>query len=452
MPLTDVSVRLARARDRAYKLSDGGGLCLLIQPSGKKWWRLRYKWEGKEQMLSMGVYPNVSLLQAREKRDDARRLLARKIDPGAERRAARTVYQSTFEAVARDYLARLSRHVRDNKRSPETLKKATWVLERFVFPDLGTRPIGAITSKELLLVLKKIESQNFHETARRTKQKCGQIFRHAVGLGFAERDLTVDLRGLLETPLVEHHASITEPSRVGTLLRAIDGYHGRPETRGALRLAPLVFVRPGELRSAEWAHVDLEEGQWRIPAHLMKMRRPHIVPLSRQAVVILRELQEWTGEGRFLFPMSTNPDRTMSEATINYALTSIGYSGKEFTGHGFRSMASTLLNERGWDTEAIERQLAHIEGNGVKAAYNYAQHLPTRQKMMQGWADYLDELRAIPEPPSLDHSADSATTRLGQLERLSNLHRPVFSARIAEEEQETDEAPTGSPFSILNEA
>jgi hypothetical protein len=226
---------------------------LLIQPSGKKWWRLRYKWEGKEQMLSMGVYPDVSLYQAREKRDDARRLLARKIDPGAERRAARTVYQSTFEAVARDYLARLSRHVRDNKRSPETLKKATWVLERFVFPDLGKRPIGSITSKELLLVLKKIESQTFHETARRTKQKCGQIFRHAVGLGFAERDITVDLRGLLETPLVEHHASITEPARVGTLLRAIDGYHRRPETRGALRLAPLVFVRPGELRSAEWA-------------------------------------------------------------------------------------------------------------------------------------------------------------------------------------------------------
>lgn len=419
MALTDVSVRLARARDRAYKLSDSAGLCLLIQPSGKKWWRFRYKWQGKEQMLSMGIYPDVSLLQAREKRDDARRLLARNMNPGAERRAARIVYQSTFEAVARDYLARLSHHVRDSKRSPETLKKATWILERFLLPDLGNRPIGSITSKELLLVLKKIEAQNFHETARRTKQKCGQIFRHAVGLGFAERDITLDLRGLLEVPLVEHHASITEPARVGALLRAIDGYHGRPETRAALRLAPLVFVRPGELRSAEWVHVDLDEAQWRIPAPLMKMKRPHLVPLSRQAIAILRELQAWTGKGRFLFPMSTNPDRTMSDATINYALCSIGYSGKEFTGHGFRSMACTLLNERGWDTEAIERQLAHIERNGVKAAYNYAQHLPTRQKMMQAWADYLDELRALPEPPSLDDPAEVAATRkVRQLQRI----------------------------------
>jgi integrase len=336
---------------------------------------------------------------------------------------------------------------------PETLKKATWVLERFVFPALGKRPIGAITAKELLLVLKKIEVQNFHETARHTKQKCGQILRHAVGLGFAERDITMDLRGLLQAPLVEHHASITEPARAGALLRAIDGYHGRLETRGALRLAPLVFVRPGELRSAEWAHVDLEEAQWRIPAHLMKMKRPHIVPLSRQAIAILRELQEWTGKGRFLFPMSTNPDRTMSEATINYALCSIGYSGKEFTGHGFRSMASTLLNERGWDTEAIERQLAHIEGNGVKAAYNYAQHLPTRQKMMQAWADYLDELRALPEPPSLDDPADfAATQKVRQLERIVHTPSAGLPAMIADEDNEPGKAPGLHPVTLLSES
>ena len=398
MPLTDIAVRLARARDRAYKLADGGGLCLLVQPTGKKWWRFRYKWEGREQMLSMGIYPDVSLSQARERRGDARRLLARRIDPGAERRSVRTAQLHTFEGVARDYLMRLSRHVRDNQRSPETLKKATWILERFIFPELGARPIAAITSKELLQVLKKIEAKNLHETTRRARQKCGQVSRHAVGLGYAERDITVDLRGLIESPLVEHHASITEPLRVGALMRAIDAYHGRPETHCALQLSPLVFVRPGKLRSAEWEHVDFEEAQWRIPAHLMKMRRPHIVPLSRQSLVILRELFGRTGGGRFLFPMSTDHETTMSEATISYALKSIGYSGQECTGHGFRSMASTLLNERGWDSEVIERQLAHVEANGVKAAYNYAQHMPARRKMMQDWADYLDELRSLTSP------------------------------------------------------
>jgi integrase len=382
---------------------------LLIQPSGKKWWRFRYKWSGKEQMLSMGVYPDIPLLMARERRDDARRLLARNIDPGAERRVVRAVHQQTFEGVARHYLAGLARQVRDNKRSAETLKKATWMLERFVFPELGTRPIGEITSKELLVTLKKIETQNFRETARRTKQKCGQIFRHAVGLGYAARDITVDLRGLLESPLVEHHASITDPTQVSALLRALDNYHGRPETRAALRLAPLVFVRPGELRTAEWEHVDVVTANWRIPAHLMKMRRPHIVPLSRQAIEILRELKQRTGDGRFLFPMQLNRERPMSEFTVNYALRALGYSSGQFTGHGFRSMATTLLNEHGWDTEAIERQLGHIETNGVKAAYNYAQHLPLRQKMMQWWADYLDELRALQPPISIDDKHSKST-------------------------------------------
>lgn len=448
MPLTDVAVRMARARERAYKLSDGGGLCLLVQPSGKKWWRFRYMWQGKEQMLSMGVYPDVSLLQARERRDDARRLLTRKIDPGAERRAARVVDRQSFEAVARDYLAKLARHVRDNKRSPETLKKATWMLERFVFPDLGARPISSINSKELLLTLKKIESQNFHETARRTKQKCGQIFRHAVGLGLAERDITVDLRGLLEAPLVEHHPSITEPAQVGALLLALDSYQGRPETRAALRLAPLVFVRPGELRTAQWAHVDFEAAQWRIPAHLMKMRRPHIVPLSRQAIEILRELRTWTGDGPLLFPMRTNRERPMSEFTVNFALRSLGYRSGEFTGHGFRSMACTLLNERGWNTEAIERQLGHVEGNGVKAAYNYAQHLSLRQEMMQGWADYLDELRDLARRPASQEPREpqvTVPTHRSQAPRA----RMSFGADVPSADTATVAAETS--FVILDE-
>jgi integrase len=416
---------------------------LLVQPNGKKWWRFRYKWNGREQMLSMGVYPDVSLLQARERRNDARRLLARKIDPGAERRAVRAVERQTFEGVARHYLAGLARQVRDNQRSAETLKKATWMLERFVFPDLGPRPIGEITSKELLVTLKKIETQNFRETARRTKQKCGQIFRHAVGLGYAERDITVDLRGLLESPLVEHHASITEPAQVGALLRALDNYHGRPETRAALRLAPLVFVRPGELRTAEWEHVDILAAQWRIPAHLMKMRRPHIVPLSHQAIEILHELKQKTGDGRFLFPMQLNRERPMSEFTVNYALRALGYSSGQFTGHGFRSMATTLLNEHGWDTEAIERQLGHVEGNGVKAAYNYAQHLPLRERMMQWWADYLYKLRALPAPASIKEEHREFPSANSEYSAECASIRPV-----GDDSQPSDPVPS---FTIIDE-
>jgi integrase len=342
----------------------------------------------------MGIYPDVPLSKARERREAARRQLAIGVNPSAQGKTDKAANEHILESVGRHWLAQQARYVHKRKRSLSTYKKAKWMLQSFVFPELGDRPIGNITPSELLVVLKKIETQGLNETARRTKQRCGQVFRHGIGLGSAERDITVDLRGLLDSPIVTHHASITDPTAVGALLRAIDGYTGKRTTVCALKLAPLLFVRPGELRSAEWAHVDIENSQWRIPGVIMKMDVQHIVPLSRQALAILRELKELTGDGRYLFPALGKPHRTMSENTINVALRSLGYAHNEMTGHGFRSMASTLLNEQGcWTADAIERQLAHGEENHVRAAYNYAEYLPERRRMMQAWADYLDELR-----------------------------------------------------------
>jgi integrase len=394
MALTDTAIRLARPRERAYKLSDGRGLCLLVQPNGSKWWRYRYRFEGVPKMLSMGIYPDVPLSEARERRDAARRQLAIGVNPSAQRKIEKAAAEHTFESVGRHWLAQQARYVHKKKRALTTYQKAKWMLQSFIFPDLGSRPIGSITAPELLVVLKKIETQGLNETARRTKQRCSQVFRHGIGLGNAERDITLDLRGLLEPPIVTHLASITDPVAVGALLRAIDGYTGRRTTVCALKLAPLLFVRPGELRSAEWMHVDLGNAQWRIPAAMMKMDVQHLVPLSRQALAILRELKGFTGNGRYLFPGLGKPHRTMSENTINDALRTLGYARDDMTGHGFRSMASTLLNEQGcWTADAIERQLAHGEGNHVRAAYNSAEYLPERRRMMQAWADYLDELR-----------------------------------------------------------
>jgi integrase len=265
-------------------------------------------------------------------------------------------------------------------------------LENDVYPWLGRRPIADITPPELLATIRRIESRGAIETAHRATQNCSQVFRFAVATGRASRDITVDLRGALRPSITRHHASITEPKAIGELLRAIQDYSGSLITKCALRLAPLVFVRPGELRQAEWTEINIEAAEWRIPAARMKGRRQHIVPLARQAVEILQELGPATGHLRYVFPGEYHRRRPMSENTVNAALRRLGYTSDQMTGHGFRSMASTLLNEQGWDTEAIERQLAHVEGNSVKAAYNYAQHLPVRRKMMQAWADYLDSL------------------------------------------------------------
>lgn len=390
--LTDLAVKNARARDRAYKKGDGRGLCLLVQPNGAKWWRFRYRWAGKEQMLSLGTYPDTSLADARKEREKARQDLANDINPADARRTA-SAPERTFEAVARHWLAKLAKKVRLGKRSVKTLKKATWALETYVFPLIGTKHIGSIESHQLLAVLKKIEDLGLLETARRTRQRCGQVLRHGIGLGYCSRDITVDLRGLIEAPTVTHHAGLTEPVKVGGLLRDIDNYTGRRQTVLAMKLSPLTFVRPMELRMAEREAFDLEAGEWRVSRTIMKMKVEHVVPLSRQAIAIVREALTLSVGSQYLFPCLGNPRRCMSENTVNDALRRLGYETDEQTAQGIRVMASTLLNEQGWPPDAIEKQLAHIEENEVREVYNQAKYLPVRRQMMQFWADYLDELR-----------------------------------------------------------
>jgi integrase len=388
MPLTDTAIRNAKPKDKPYKLADEKGLFLLVNPNGSRWWRLKFRIGGKEKLLSLGVYPAVSLKEARDKRDEARKLIAQGIDPCAQRKATRAAEAETFEAIAREWLAKFG-----PSWTPEHAERITRRFERNVFPWIGARPVREVTAPELLAVLRRIEERGALDTAHRAHQNCGQVFRYAVATGRAERDPSADLRGALPPVNDKHHASITDPKAIGALLRAMEGYQGSFVVLCALRLAPLVFVRPGEMRGAEWAEIDFEKAEWRIPASKMKMREQHIVPLSVQALAILRELHPLTGAGRYLFPSERTGERPMSENTVNAALRRLGYSKDEMTGHGFRSMASTLLNEQGWHRDAIERQLAHAERNAVRAAYNYAEHLPERRRMMQAWADYLDGLK-----------------------------------------------------------
>jgi len=388
MALTETAVRNAKPTNKPIKLFDGGGMFLLVNNNGSKWWRLKYRINGKEKLLSFGVYPEISLKRAREKRDDARKLISNGVDPAVEKLTKTIAQGNTFESIAREWLT-----MQEKKLATITLKKAKWMLETFAFPQIGSRPITQITAPEILAMLRKVEAIGINETARRTKQRVSQIYRYAIATGRAERDLTVDLRGALAPVVSKNHAAITEPTRVGELLRAIDGYQGHIITHLALKLAPLVFVRPGELRAAQWDEVDLGRAEWRIAAERMKMREQHIVPLSTQAVDVLQQLQILTGNSRLLFPSLTTGARPMSENTINAALRRLGYSNDEMTGHGFRAMASTCLNELGWHPDVIELQLAHAERNKVRAAYNRAQRIPERRKMMQAWADYLDELR-----------------------------------------------------------
>jgi integrase len=399
MPLTDVKVRTTKPNGKAFKLFDSGGLYLELGPAGGKYWRWKYRFAGKEKRLAFGVYPDVSLKAAREKRDKARQQLAAGIDPGEARKAEKQAQAGAeaFEAVAREWHAKFSPSWVPSHRD-RILRR----LDNDVFPWVGKRPISDIRAPEVLALLRRIESRGALETAHRAMQNCGQIFRYAVATGRAERDPTGDLRGALPPPKEKHHASILEPKRITELLRAIDGYQGFLVTKCALRLAPLVFVRPGELRKAQWQEIDLEKAEWRIPAERMKMREHHIVPLSRQAVEILREIEPLTNRPmpsrpnapRYVFPSARTRERPMSENAILAALRRMGYTKEEMTGHGFRSMASTLLHEQGCNHQAIERQLAHAERNSVSAAYNFAEHLSERRKMMQDWADYLDGLKA----------------------------------------------------------
>lgn len=400
MPLTDTAIRKAARSAKPYKLADGGGLYLLLNPNGSKWWRWDYRMAGKRKTLSMGTYPDTTLAQAREKHAAARKLLAQGTDPSADRQEAKRLqieaHQAavdTFEAVTREWMER-----EHTKVALVTANKNRWLFEAFLFPEIGHLSLAAITPRVLLDALRKIEAEGKQETARRAKIKAGQVFRFAILEGKADSDPTAALRGAIKRVKHKHHAAITDPGKIGQLLRDIDGFAGQPVTHAALRLAPLVFVRPGELRGAEWSEVDLDGAMWRIPGARMKMKIDHLVPLSAQAIATLRDLQPLTGHGRYIFPSLRGASRPMSENTVNIALRSLGYDGDTMTGHGFRAMASSRLNEMGWDERAIERQLAHAEPNEVKGAYNYAaKYLEDRKRMMQAWADYLDGLRGAGE-------------------------------------------------------
>jgi integrase len=387
--LSEARVRSAKPRERAYKLYDERGLFLLVTPTGGRMWRLRYQIGNLEKQISLGLYPDVPLKRAREKRDEARRLIADEIDPSTERKARRAAMLVTFEGVAQEWLDLQSKSL-----APETISILGSRLNSALYPYLGSRPVGTITAQELLSALRRIEARGRHETAHRVRALAGRVFRYAVATGRSQHDIAADLRDALAPVKSKNFASVTDPVRVGELMRAIDGYSGHPVTALALKLAPLVFVRPGELRRAEWPEFDLENAEWRIPATRMKMAELHLVPLAHQSVTLLEELQPFARGGRYVFPSLRSRDRPMSNNTINGALRRLGYSTEEQTGHGFRTMASTLLNEQGFPPDVIELQLAHAERNKVRAAYNKAQRLPERRKMMQAWADYLDGLRA----------------------------------------------------------
>lgn len=391
--LTDTAIRKAKPADKVQRLFDSGGLYLEISPSGGKWWRLKYRYAGKEKRLSLGTYPDTGLAAARGKRDEARKLLAAGIDPGEHRKAEKAAGEeraaNSFEVIAREWFA---------KQSP------TWVashaskimlrLENDIFPWLGKRPLADVTAKELLATVNRIAERGAVESAHRALQNCGQVFRYGIATGRAERNPAADLRGALPPVKQTHHAAILEPAAIGGLLRAIEGYEGSFVVKCALRVAPLFFVRPGELRQAEWTEFDLDAAEWNIPADKMKMREPHLVPLSPQAVAILRELHPLTGRGRYVFPSTRSPQRPMSENTVNAALRRMGFDSDTMTGHGFRAMARTILDEvLGFRPDYIEHQLAHAVRDPNGRAYNRTAHLPERRKMMAAWAMYLDQLR-----------------------------------------------------------
>lgn len=394
MGLTDTFVRQVKSSTKPAgdKYTDGHGMYLHVKPAGK-YWRFDYSFLGKRKTLALGVYPDVSLVKARARHREARELLADGADPGAAKRdaknAKRIASNNTFEAVARLWLEKTK-----SERAATTQEKVENWLAKDLFPAIGSLPISTIRPRDVLVALQKIEARGAIETAHRVKSLCGQVFRFAVAIGLADRDVTADLKGALVSVQTNHFAAITEPQQVAKLLMAIHGYSGHPYAAAALKLAPLVFVRPGELRSAEWAEIDLEAGEWRIPGHKMKMKNDHVVPLAQQAVDILRSVHPMTGHGKYVFPSIRTADRCMSENTINAALRGLGFAKDTMTGHGFRAMARTILDEVLEErVDYIEHQLAHTVKDANGRAYNRTAHLPARRVMMQRWADYLDELR-----------------------------------------------------------
>jgi len=394
MPLTDIQVRNAKPQDKAYKLSDGGGMYLLVTPTGGKLWNLKYRFGGKEKRLSFGAYPAVSLADARHRREEAKKLLANGVDPGETKKAQKAAQgeqaTNTFEVIAREWHSNFS-HTWVASHAQHKLER----LEKNVFPWIGKRPIKEITAPDVLAVLRRMEARNILDTAHRIRFECSAIFRYAVATGRADRNPVDDLKGALPPVKNGHHAAPTDPKAVAPLLRAIDEFQGSFVVKCALQLAPMLFVRPGELRAAEWSEIDFDSAEWNIPAEKMKMKVAHLVPLPRQAVEILETLRPLTGHGRYVFPGHRSPLRCMSDNALNAALRRMGFEKSEITTHGFRAMARTMLDEvLQVRPDFIEHQLAHAVKDPNGRAYNRTAHLAERKKMMQLWADYLDGLKA----------------------------------------------------------
>ena len=393
MPLTHLSIANAKAKAKEYKLTDSDALYLAVRPSGAKLWRMNYRHLGRQKTLHLGAWPEVGIAAARAKRDAARMQLASDLDPASERKRARVAERiaanNSFKAVAEEWLVKNEKE----GRAPITLEKIRWLL-RIAYPMIGSLPISKITAQEALAVLRKMEGNGRYESARRMRSVLSRVFRYGIATARTDCDVARDLRGALITPKVTHLAAITTPQEAGALLRTIDGYSGHEITAMALKISPHVFLRPGEIRKAEWAEIDTHTALWSLPAEKMKMRRPHRVPLSRQVLTLLEDLRALTGHGRYLFPSSRSPRHPMSENTVNAALRRLGFKQDEMTAHGFRAMAATLLNEMGlWNPDAIEKQLAHLDGSMVRRAYTRGEYWEERVRMMQHWSDHIDELR-----------------------------------------------------------
>lgn len=393
MPLSDLQIRNAGPQAKAYKLADGGGLFLLVQPTGSKLWRLKYRFLGKEKLISFGSYPATGLAKARKARDAALELLAEGQDPSAERKAERSrrieESERTFSALAKDFLAKQER----DGRAKSTLRKNEWVLD-MASAEFGKTPVVQINAPLVLKALRTVEARGTYETARRLKVMIGAVMRYGVSIGWVDADPTPSLRGTLARPQQKHHAAVTDPKAFGELLRAIDGYSGRPSTRIGLQLLALLYPRPGELRFAKWHEFDLERRVWMIPAERTKLRRAHRAPLPKAAIDLLKELRALNEPGDFLFPSLRTWKKPISDAAFTAALRRMGYTGEEATAHGFRASFSTIANESGlWNPDAIERALAHIEGNAVRAAYARSDFWEERVRMADWWSERLDLLR-----------------------------------------------------------
>lgn len=396
MPLTDTAIRAIKPTTKTAKLFDGGGLYLEVAPSGGKWWRLKYRFQGKEKRISLGTYPTVGLKEARERREQAKKLLEQSVDPSDQRKEAKAAVAAieqeqttTFEAVARDWFSK-----KKAAWTPGHQKKILSRLENQLFPILGSRPFSSLEPADFLSAIQKAEARGAIETAHRLAQLCGQVSRYARIVGHTRYDVAAGLTEALTPVQTNHYATITNPAEVGHLLRAIDAYTGEPSICFALKILPFVFVRSIELRGAKWDEFDFDAATWIIPAERMKMKRTHTVPLARQVVAQLHNLRTLTGSEHFLFPSLYSHSRPISDMGLLNALRRMGYAKGVMTIHGFRSMASTLLNEQGYRADVIEAQLAHGEKNAIRAAYNHAEYLPERHRMMQEWADYLDGLKA----------------------------------------------------------